>query len=357
MMRAGQAPVEEAEKGVEVNAAQETETPTDLAAAVASASEDSAESADEESEGESEGEGEAEIEPTASREKVITKRDRMMTRKNQDILSEHYRKLVRDDEDGEEDEDFMTVTRNVDPLADVPQDALVTSVDDARTAEPIEQMDVTAAQSQRKAKLALSKKELVRKGRPGDKKYFTEDGEAREVWLDEAAFAGEGAQGAIKEREKYLEKEREVMAREDVVDRQVAKEKRQEKKRKRKLAEREVSFWCEQRVELALIRLFAGGNGDGRCWCGTGRIFRRRRRRIRQRKRTILRQRIRAVSLAGACGVEEGQSGVAGRGGGRRGAGFAAAYGWQVIVVLCWQSGILIMRLVIHQEPIGSSIG
>lgn len=241
MTRAGQAPAEAA-KGVEVNAAQEKETETNLAADVASASDASAESgSEEESETEVEAQVEAEPTPSSSRDKVVTKRDRMMARKNQDVLSEHYRKLVRDDEDGEEDEDFMTVTRNVDPLADVPQDALVTSVDDARKGSSIEAMDVTADQSKRKAKLALSKKELVRKGRPGEKKYFTEEGEAREVWLDEAAFADEGAQGAIREREKYLEKEREVMAREDVVDRQVAKEKRQEKKRRRKLAEREVS--------------------------------------------------------------------------------------------------------------------
>lgn len=327
MMRAGQAAAEaEKEKGVEVNAAQEKETATDLNAEVASASEDSAESEDE-----AESEGEAEVEPavaSASRDKVVTKRDRMMARTNQDILSAHYRKLVRDDEDGEEDEDFMTVTRNVDPLADVPQDALVTSVDDARTAQPIEEMDVTADQSKRKAKLALSKKELVRKGRPGDKKYFTEDGEAREVWLDEAAFAGEGAQGAIREREKYLEKEREVMAREDVVDRQVAREKRQEKKRKRKLAEREVSFlvW---RIGWggALMCLFVGNAGDGRCWCGV-RWGVRRRRGIRARAR--LTQCIRAVSLARACGFKEGQGGVAGRGRGRRGVGAAVAYGWQI---------------------------
>lgn len=166
----------------------------------------------------------------------------MMARKNQDILSEHYRKLVRDDDDADEDEDFMTVTRNVDPLADVAAEDIVTSVDDAKKSTTEEPIDLLAAQSLRKARLALSKKEQVRKGRPGDKKYFTEDGEAREVYLGEDEFAAGGdAQG---QREEYLLREREVMEREDVVDRQVAREKRQEKKRKRKQAEREVSCAC-----------------------------------------------------------------------------------------------------------------
>ncbi|KAJ9096473.1 hypothetical protein QFC21_005295 [Naganishia friedmannii] len=284
-MRAGQKAVAteaEKESGVVVNAAQEEETETRLEGVVEQGVGDSDED-DEESglDGEEEGESddpsesgeESDVSDSderdaaqASKDKVrsavfskavseshralsvtlqvITKRDRMMARKNQDILSEHYRKLVRDDDEGqgEEEDDFMTVTRNVDPLADVPADSLVASLEDAREASPstIPAMDLDSAQSKRKAKLAHSKKEQVRKGRPGDKKYFDDEGRLREVYAGEEEFAAAGA--AEGQREEYLRREREVMAREDVVDRQVAREKKQEKKRKRKLAEREAEL-------------------------------------------------------------------------------------------------------------------
>ncbi|KAJ9103653.1 hypothetical protein QFC19_004228 [Naganishia cerealis] len=264
-MRAGQKETEaEVKSDVVVNAAQEKETVTRLTEVASDESEED----EDEGEGEESGSGVEEEDPRGgsgseeesdgsesdtrdkaltSKDKVITKRDRMMARKNQDILSEHYRKLVRDDdaaEDGEED-DFMTVTRNVDPLADVPADSLVESLEDAKvapstTTTSTTTMDLDSAQSKRKAKLAHSKKEQVRKGRPGDKKYFNEDGQLREVYAGEEEFAAAGA--AEGQREEYLRREREVMAREDVVDRQVAREKKQEKKRKRKLAEREAEM-------------------------------------------------------------------------------------------------------------------
>ncbi|KAJ9114255.1 hypothetical protein QFC22_005707 [Naganishia vaughanmartiniae] len=285
-MRAGQKADVEVDGGVVVNAAQEEETETRLAEGVPEQEvgdsdedeEDVEESGSEEEEeesvsddasgsGEESDASESDTRDAAQTSKdkvrstdlakpvsephhtlllarqVITKRDRMMARKNQDILSEHYRKLVRDDDEGQgEEDDFMTVTRNVDPLADVPADSLVASLEDAREASPsaVPAMDLDSAQSKRKAKLAHSKKEQVRKGRPGDKKYFDEEGRLREVYAGEEEFAAAGA--AEGQREEYLRREREVMAREDVVDRQVAREKKQEKKRKRKLAEREAEL-------------------------------------------------------------------------------------------------------------------
>ena len=80
-----------------------------------------------------------------------TKYDRMFERKNQNILSENYSKLVDHGADGNDSEDdFITLKRADHDLEDVPD----VSTESGYT-------------SKRKARLALSKKALAKHGEKG----------------------------------------------------------------------------------------------------------------------------------------------------------------------------------------------
>ncbi|KAG9035064.1 ATP-dependent RNA helicase dbp4 [Tulasnella sp. JGI-2019a] len=157
--------------------------------------------------------------------KVRTKYDRMFERKNQNILSEHYTKLIdagNDDEGGDGDDDFVTLKRADHDLKNIPD------------IDPI-----TTDMSRRKLKAGTSRKAMLRyKGNPS-KLIFDDAGESHAIY--EFADDEEFRRGdALEAGRKFAEQEREKMVEVDVVDRQVAREKRREKKRKRKDRERDV---------------------------------------------------------------------------------------------------------------------
>lgn len=151
----------------------------------------------------------------------------MFERKNQNILSEHYTKLVDHTEDGlldgsgDGDEDFITLKRADHTLDDAGAEA-----------EP---------SSKRKEKMAHSKKGLIKNGPLGKKLVFDDDGQAHELYemQDDTAFR-EG--DALGEGKKFAESERRRLREADVQDKAEAKTKKQEKKRKRKDRERAVSL-------------------------------------------------------------------------------------------------------------------
>ena len=156
-------------------------------------------------------------------EKVRTKYDRMFERKNQTILSDHYLNMTGNkvNSDGEsEDEDFMTVKRKDHELKEE------------------ELPDLTIPVSKRQAKKALSRKAtLASKGNP-TKLKFDDDGVAHAIYEleDEDDFIKAG--DAKKQKEEFVNKERETMKISDITDKEVERQKRQEKKRKRKEIER-----------------------------------------------------------------------------------------------------------------------
>ncbi|KAL1626792.1 ATP-dependent RNA helicase dbp4 [Neofusicoccum ribis] len=203
------------------------------------------------SEDESEGEG-ADKKKSKKEKEVRTKYDRMFERKNQDVLSEHYTKLVQDDVDDEKDnkaadgddseDDFMAVKRRIPATEDeasaaVDKDALVDADGKKIVALPGAK-EPLLVDSKRREKLLKSKKKLLKFMDKGKKVVFDDEGNAHEIYEleDEDAFKAKGP--AQEQRQRFLDEEKQRVEAADVEDRETAREKRQAKKIKRKERER-----------------------------------------------------------------------------------------------------------------------
>lgn len=148
-----------------------------------------------------------------------TKYDRMFARKNQNILSEHYAKLVDREGDGDEEEDFITLKR---ADHDIDEDGNA----------------ISANLSKRKQKLGVSKKAMAKYKELPSHVKFDDEGQAHHILdiKDDKEFRQGDVSAAQRQ---FAEKEKEKLKDADVADRQLAKDKRKEKKRKRKDRERE----------------------------------------------------------------------------------------------------------------------
>lgn len=175
---------------------------------------DGASSSDEESESEPE-------EPTegdAPAKGAVTKHDRMFGRKNQTVLSEHYGKLIHRDSGSDEEDDFLTLARKDHDLNE-------------------RELPLSHNISKRKAKMGQSKKAMLStRGNP-TKVIFDDGGEGHGVYdlQDEQDFRESGQAREL--QDKFVEAEREALKQADLRDKQLAKDKRREKKRKRKANE------------------------------------------------------------------------------------------------------------------------
>ncbi|CAO3692842.1 unnamed protein product [Rhizopus stolonifer] len=179
---------------------------------------------EEEEESEEEEEEEEEEEKTVEQK---TKYDRMFKRKNQDILSEHYSKLVDYEgdkihvDDQDDDEEFMTIARKDHTLESDEED-----IADAET-ENI---------SKRKQK--MTKKDRIKTMPRGEKLVFDEDGEAHALYelVSEQDFKNDGA---VKDQIKaFIDEKGALMKTADTEDKELVKQKKLEKKIKRKERER-----------------------------------------------------------------------------------------------------------------------
>ncbi|EDR10552.1 uncharacterized protein LACBIDRAFT_248227, partial [Laccaria bicolor S238N-H82] len=159
--------------------------------------------------------------PTA----VRTKYDRMFERKNQNVLSEHYSKLIDHEPMSDDGDDFITLKRADHGLEDK------TPTYDA------------SELSKRKLKLGRAKRTIA-KGGLSTKLVFDDEGKPHELYEmadPDAWFEGTGGlAGAKEEGKKFAEGERGKMKVADVVDKEEAREKKREKKRKRKDKEKAV---------------------------------------------------------------------------------------------------------------------
>ncbi|PGH18418.1 ATP-dependent RNA helicase DBP4 [Helicocarpus griseus UAMH5409] len=181
---------------------------------------------------------------------VRTKYDRMFERRNQDILTEHYTKLINDDgtavtdsavdknkADADEDNDFLSVKRRFD-AGD--EELGAGSDDDSDASKPgIKKIQVTGSEpllidSHRREKLLKSKKKLLKYKGKGSKLVYDEDGNPHEVYEleDEDDFKQRGSADA--QRAKFLELEAERTRLADIRDKEIAKQKKRELKEKRK---------------------------------------------------------------------------------------------------------------------------
>lgn len=161
-----------------------------------------------------------------ARPAVRTRYERMFQRKNQDILSQHYAKLIdrSADHNGganelEDDEDFIQLKR-----ADHELDSSEAIIPDS------------AYLSKRKLKLASSKKALAMSGIGlGKKILFDQEGEAQDAYkiIEEDEFRK--THDVKHEIKDFVSREKEKIQQADQIDKVVARNKRTEKKRKRKL--------------------------------------------------------------------------------------------------------------------------
>lgn len=156
---------------------------------------------------------------------IRTKYDRMFERKNQNILSEHYSKLIDHEPDHDDGDDFITLKRANHDLPD---------------SGPLDSSDL----SKRKLKMGNAKRAIAKNGL-GKKLVFDEEGNPHELyemadpedWYKEKG----GLEGVKAEGKKFAEGERGRMRVADAVDKEEAREKKREKKRKRKDKENGVS--------------------------------------------------------------------------------------------------------------------
>lgn len=167
------------------------------------------------------------------KDEVRTKYDKMFERKNQDVLSEHYSKL-RNDVD--EDDDFFGVKR---VLKDDDLDSAAKEGEDPRgKVVPVYGGQELIIDSKRREKLITSKKQMLKYKGKGTRVVFDDDGEAHQLYelQGEDDFQREGSAEA--QRRAFVAAEADRVREADVDDKQLAKERRQEKKIKRKERER-----------------------------------------------------------------------------------------------------------------------
>ncbi|KAF3033943.1 ATP-dependent RNA helicase dbp4 [Didymella keratinophila] len=187
---------------------------------------------------------------------VRTKYDRMFERQNQDVLAEHYKKLVRDGDEADvftggdaadADDDFMAVKRRIPADGDDEADANETFGIDTSTDPSIPGGKVVnlagASQplvidSNRREKLLKSKKKLLQFMDKGKKIVYDDEGNPHEVYEleNEDDFKARGL--PEEQRQKFIEQAKQIVEQADVDDKAAAREKRREKLRKRKEKER-----------------------------------------------------------------------------------------------------------------------
>ncbi|RFU30590.1 hypothetical protein B7463_g5735, partial [Scytalidium lignicola] len=181
------------------------------------------------------------------KEEVRTKYDRMFERRNQDVLSAHYSKLIKDDDiagsdfqgDADEDNEFLSVKRVVPVLRDnspAEQHDITVSGPAAKMIPGIAKEPIVI-DSKRKEKLLKSKKQLLKLKDKGTKLVFDDEGIAHPIYEleDEEDFLKRG--GVAEQRAKFVEEESARIREADLEDKQLVKEKKREKREKRKVRE------------------------------------------------------------------------------------------------------------------------
>ncbi|CEP62079.1 RNA-dependent ATPase HCA4 LALA0_S04e07294g [Lachancea lanzarotensis] len=156
-----------------------------------------------------------------------TRIDKMFDRRNQTVLSEHYLNITKAQADADEEDDFMTMKR---------QDHQI---------HEEELPELIGPTSKRALRRAVSKKaSIAGKGNPS-KLVFDDDGQSHPIYELEGEEDFHAGGAAEDQKKSFISKETDVMQGRDIEDKKLAKEKRQEKKRKRLEALRR-----EQEAEL-----------------------------------------------------------------------------------------------------------
>ncbi|KAI0848000.1 DEAD-domain-containing protein [Daldinia vernicosa] len=173
---------------------------------------------------------------------IRTKYDRMFERTNQDVLTSHYNKMIGDEEqaasdDDDDGQDFLSVKRvlegnDLDEAEEgnglAPGKKVITGLGGE---EPF------VVDSKRREKMLKSKKKMLKFKGKGDKVVFDDEGMAHHPYRikGEEDFIQDGSAEA--QRQKFVESEAIKVKEADISDKQLAKDRRREKKEKRKARE------------------------------------------------------------------------------------------------------------------------
>lgn len=212
------------------------------------------------------------IKPPKAQPTVRTKYDRMFERRNQDVLAEHYHKLIDNDDtqagtelaDADEDNDFLAVKRRFaagdQTLGEGDEDDESSAATD--TEHQLEDLGIRppskdfvkrrvqlstnsdepglVIDSKRREKLLKSKKALLKyKGHGQHLTFDSSDDEGKEkvYYQDERTF-----RDADQQKKQFLAEEQSRKEENDVRDKEIARDKKREKKEKRKERERRAAL-------------------------------------------------------------------------------------------------------------------
>ncbi|KAG9246065.1 P-loop containing nucleoside triphosphate hydrolase protein [Calycina marina] len=188
------------------------------------------------------GDEDSEVDEDAKKPKlkeVRTKYDRMFERRNNDVLSGHFAKMVTKDgdansfADADEDEGFLSIKRTIAVDEDDDGDNTAIIPEGVKIIKSAGGEDFIV-DSKRREKLMTSKKLALKLKGNATKLVFDEDGVAHQMYEleDEKDFQRRGP--ALEQRNKFVEDEAEKIKQADIADKQTEKQKKREKKEKRK---------------------------------------------------------------------------------------------------------------------------
>ncbi|KAI4214923.1 MAG: hypothetical protein LQ351_002637 [Letrouitia transgressa] len=194
--------------------------------------------------------------PNTKKTTIRTKYDRMFEQRNQDVLTDHYTRIIDDGGDdldagnnrnGAEGNDFLSVKRriSVSPPPNAKVQANTISAPSKASLAPrskivnLPGLPPVVVDSKRKAKLLKSKKKLLRLQPKGQKLVFDDEGNAHAVYelADEAKFKEGGP--AEQQKKTFLDQEGERLRDRDVTDKEKEKRRRKEEKGRRRAREKE----------------------------------------------------------------------------------------------------------------------
>ncbi|KAI4167756.1 MAG: hypothetical protein LQ343_006951 [Gyalolechia ehrenbergii] len=195
---------------------------------------------------------------------VKTRYDRMFERKNQNILTERYTKLIditgsndpgetadQNNNEADEDQNFLSVKRRIrTSLSPPPSSDNEANVEDASTNDTTDPQSTQKVinhlgptpltiDSNRKRRLLASKKKLLKYRPRSHKLVFDDEGNPHEVYEfeDEEKFKAKGP--VERQRDEFVEKEVGKLREREGEDKGLEREKRRERKEKRRRRERE----------------------------------------------------------------------------------------------------------------------
>ncbi|PNS18466.1 hypothetical protein CAC42_6283 [Sphaceloma murrayae] len=186
--------------------------------------------------------------------KVRTRYDRMFERTNQDVLADHYSRIIEDGDakkgqgfDAEVDGDDLFSVKQRIPASGPGDESGDQSEDEEENAIALGgrvvhipgAKDPIIIDSKRKEKMLKSKKKLLKLKDKGTKLVFDDDGNAHPVYeLDDGTkFMAEGP--VDEQRRKFVQEESAKVKQADLEDKAMAKAKRKEKLRKKRERERD----------------------------------------------------------------------------------------------------------------------